>query len=320
MQNLSKRVPSPFRKVLFACNVCADFEGAMMAAFQFCLINKASLRVLHVCRSPMDMEAPSSCAEDPIATNKEAALQLRKIKERAAGLGLNCATRMEPGVPAEKILRVIEDEEIDLLVLETSEPRGSKRQTFGPTAEKVMRKSPCPIMTVGPVAASRMTKQAPEGPVVFATDFHSATRNAIQLAVSYCKSTDLRLHCLHVLPRTLQSPRGDHTLPEILTCALKHLVATSAVQIEKPVCRVTYGSEISNALVDYARQQNATLIFLGVRRDSIFSPDDSLPILYRIIAEAPCPVVTVLCDTEADLEAAAHPETWKAQMPTSYLQ
>jgi nucleotide-binding universal stress UspA family protein len=132
------------------------------------------------------------------------------------------------------------------------------------------------------------------------------TRQAVQVAVSYCKQISLQLRCLHVLPRSLQSSHRDHVLTVILTSALNHLVATSSVRIEKPVCTVTYGSEISNSVVDYARQQGASLIFLGVRRDSIVSEDDSLPIVFRIITEAPCPVVAIPCDAEADPEFTSH--------------
>ena len=319
MQSLLKKVKSPFRRILFASNFSSGFEGALVAAFQFCLMNKASLRILHVCNSHSAAGADGGRMEDPAMMDK-GALLLRQMKERAVGLGLTCTTQLEPGIASERILEEIEAEQIDLVVLGTSEPRGSKRLAFGPTAEQVMRKTPCPIMTVGPVAADLMRADEAGGPIVFATDFHSVTRKAIHLAVTYCKSSDLQLHCLHVLPRTLQSTHGDHTLPEILTSALKHLVATSSVQIDKPVCRVTYGSEISNAVVDYARQQEASLIFLGVRRDSIFSPDDPLPIVYRIIAEAPCPVVTILCDAEADPESVSHVGTLKSEMPPSFLQ
>ena len=90
--------------------------------------------------------------------------------------------------------------------------------------------------------------------------------------------------------------------------------------IENPVCSVTYGSEISNAVVDYCRQQGASLIFLGVRRDSIYSPDYPLPIVFRVITEAPCPVITILCDADADPDVAGHPAPSKSALPHSFLQ
>lgn len=320
MQNLLKNARSPFRRVLFAATGSTEFEGALQAAFNCCQINKASLRILHVCETFPPTAAETTLSPGPLIAEKGAALLLRQMKDRAIGLELNCTTSLETGVPAEIILNALHGEQIDLAILGTSEPRGSKRGAFGPTAEQVMRKATCPIMTVGPVAADLVPAHPSRGPVVFATDFHSVTRQAIHQAISYCRSTDLQLHCLHVLPRTLQSSHVDHTLPEILTSALKHLVASSAIQIEKPICRVTYGSEISNAVVDYARQQEASLILLGVRRDSIFSPDDPLPIVFRIITEAPCPVVTILCDAEADPVATSHPAPSKSDVPLSFLQ
>lgn len=315
MKHISSKIRSPFQRVLFATNCSADYEGALEAAFNFCQANQASLRILHVCKTRV---WPGG--EVRACSNPGAALVLRQMKERAIGLGLSCTSKLESGDPTEKILEVIDDGLIDLVILGTSELRGSKRGAFGPTAERVMRKASCPIMTVGPVAAALIPAHASEGPVVFATDFHSVTRQAIHEAVCYCKSLELQLHCLHVLPRTMQSSHGDHTLPEILTSALRHLVASSAVPMEKPVCSVTYGSEISNAVVDYARQQGASVIFLGVRRASIFSPDDPLPIVFRIITEAPCPVITILCDAEADPEMTSHPAPSKSAVPQSFLQ
>jgi len=314
MKHLSNKAGSPFKRVLFATNCAADYEGALQATFNFCQTNKASLRILHVCKTDASPRGDSNASKD-----HSAALLLRQMKERAIGLGLSCTSQLEWGVPAEKIAQAIEENQINLVILGTSELRGSKRGAFGPTAEQIMRRSNCAVMTVGPVAGDLVPQQASTGPVVFATDFHSVTRHAIQSAVCYCKSLDLQLHCLHVLPRTLQSSH-DNTLPELLTCALKHLVATSEIPIENPICSVTYGSEISNSIVDYSRQQGASLIYLGVRRDSIFCPDYPLPIVFRVITEAPCPVITVLCDAEADPESTGDPAPSKSAMPQSFLQ
>lgn len=315
MKHLSSKVRSPFQRALFATNCSANYEGALQAAFNFCDANKASLRILHVSKTQA-----TGLGEVIGSIDQGAALVVRQMKERAIGLGLSCSTRLELGVPAKKILQTIEEDQPNLVVLGTSELRGSKRGAFGPTAAQVMRGSNCPVMTVGPVAADVVPLHASQGPVVFATDFHSVTRNAIQVAIAYCKSIGTELHCVHVLPRTLKPSDGDHTLPEILTYALKHLVASSPMTIEEPICSVTYGSEISNAVVDYSRQQQASMIFLGVRRASIFSPDDSLPIVFRIITEAPCPVVTILCDAAADPESLDHPAPSKSAVPQSFLQ
>jgi nucleotide-binding universal stress UspA family protein len=317
---MAKKVQSPFKKVLYATDFSVSFDGELQAAFHFCQTNEASLRILHVRKTGAARGTEVSLLMETGILENDALRVLDQLKERALEAGVSCKTSLETGVASARILEAIEAGKIDLAILGTSEPRGSKHLAFGPTAEAVMRKASCPIMTVGPVAADLSKTNALSGPVVFATDFHSVTRQAIRLAVSYCKGTGLRLHCLHVLPRTLQPTDGDKTLPELLTCALKHLVATSAVSIDAPVCCVTFGSEISNTVVDYARQQQASLIFLGVRRASMIPPDDPLPIVFRIITEAPCPVVMILCDDEFDSESPVDQRSTKSDASPLHLQ
>lgn len=317
MKPTRRTVRSPFKNVLLATDFSVSLEGSFKAALRLCQMNGASLRILHVLKGDVVAEAETGLQLGTGLLDSEALRLLSQLSVRAREAGVDCKSSIETGVASAKILEAIEADDIDLAILGTSEPRGSKRLVFGPTAEAVMRIAACPIMTIGPVAADLIKKNASKGPVVFATDFHSLTREAIRLAVSYCESTGLRLHCLHVLPRTLQSSDGDQTLSAILTSALRYLAATCAVDADMPVCRVTYGSEISNAIVDYAREQQASLIFLGVRRSSMIAADEPLPIAFRIITEAPCPVVTIVCDAHSE---SVSPPTAKSDASPFHLQ
>jgi nucleotide-binding universal stress UspA family protein len=298
MKTVARKVRSPFKNVLVATNFSVSSEWSLRAAFRLCQMSSGRLSILHVRKEVVASGNGVDGAAENVRLKDEALMKLSHMSDRARQAGVSCRTISDTGVFSAKILEAIEAEGVDLVILGTSEPRGSKRLVFGPTAEVVMRLAPCPIMTVGPVAADLIKTNTSKGPVIFATDFHSVTREAIRTAVSYCRNTGLQLHCLHVLPRSLQSTEGNHALPEILTSALRHLAATNAQGIDLPVCYVTFGSEISNAIVDYIRSQRASLIFLGVRRSSLIASDDPLPIVYRIITEAPCPVVTIVCETE----------------------
>ena len=64
-------------------------------------------------------------------------------------------------------------------------------------------------------------------------------------------------------------------------------------ELPSPICAVTYGIEISNAVVDYARTRAARLIILGVRRATLAASHAPAHIAYRIITEATCPVLTM---------------------------
>lgn len=52
------------------------------------------------------------------------------------------------GIPYEEINKFARDEKIDLIVMGTFGKIGFERLIFGSTAERVVRKAPCPVMTV----------------------------------------------------------------------------------------------------------------------------------------------------------------------------
>ena len=57
------------------------------------------------------------------------------------------------------------------------------------------------------------------------------------------------------------------------------------------ICAVAYGSEISLAMVAYARKENAEMIVPGIRRASAVAGHLPPQIAYRRIVTAPCPML-----------------------------
>lgn len=53
------------------------------------------------------------------------------------------------GVPQEEILKFADEKRIDLIVMGTHSRKGLDRIIFGSTAERVVRSSRCPVLTVG---------------------------------------------------------------------------------------------------------------------------------------------------------------------------
>jgi len=52
------------------------------------------------------------------------------------------------GVPYEEIIKFADKEKIDLIIMGTYGRSGLDRFIFGSVAERVVRKAPCPVMTV----------------------------------------------------------------------------------------------------------------------------------------------------------------------------
>jgi nucleotide-binding universal stress UspA family protein len=60
-------------------------------------------------------------------------------------------TEVETGVPYRIIVRVLEDEKIDLLVMNIHGKGMLDRALLGSTAERVVRVAPCPVMLIPPL-------------------------------------------------------------------------------------------------------------------------------------------------------------------------
>lgn len=52
------------------------------------------------------------------------------------------------GLPPQEIIRIAEEKEIDMIVMGTHGRSGLEKAIFGNTAEKVVKKAPCPVLTV----------------------------------------------------------------------------------------------------------------------------------------------------------------------------
>lgn len=302
---MTTSVPS-FKNVLLATDFSVASQAAFETALRLCEALQSNLFILHV------FEYADSVPPEPgrhlIELERvydEARASLDDLVQTARRAGVKAEATMGSGMPEVTILEVIRSNEVDIAVLGTNALHGFERLVFGSTAEAVLRQASCPVMTVGPQAVDSAKADEPAGPVVFATDFNVTTTHAIRYAASFCKTMESSLHCLHILPRTLAGGVRSHVIPEIMAGALQHVASESGTVIDPPVCAVAYGSEISNAVVDYARQHRAKLIVLGVRQASMVASHVPAHIAYRIITEAPCPVLTVAYASQPHATLAA---------------
>jgi nucleotide-binding universal stress UspA family protein len=310
MPNSASDTMPTFDRLLVATDFSVASQAACRTAIDTCFSLGASLVILHVFNSA---SAPSSVPAGAVSSSafafnsdgKEAPSlyeqcrqSLENLRRQAALAGVKCEAILGKGAATAVILETIAKNKIDLTIMGTSALHGLERIVFDSTTEAVLRQAPCPVLTVGPRARNSEGALQTVGPVVFATDFHFSTIHAIRFAACFSQLTESPLHCLHVMPRTLEACAEYQVVPTIMNEALHELAAESGVVFEAPICATTYGSEVSNSVVDYARQHKAKLIVLGVRRASLEASQTHLHIAYRIITEASCPVLTMAFATQ----------------------
>jgi nucleotide-binding universal stress UspA family protein len=190
----------------------------------------------------------------------------------------------------------IKDHDVNLLVLGTRGRIGLLRHRLGSVAEEIFRRSPVPVLTVGPKVYGYPHNDAHFRRVLFATDFEAESDAAVPVAVSIARENSARLILLHVL----DGPWGGvGSIVEPSVAEIMHELYEMVPKGADLWCRseaiVKYGDP-SKQIVETARGRCADLIVLGVR-DHASTLDMATHMdkatAHKVLVDAPCPVLTV---------------------------
>jgi nucleotide-binding universal stress UspA family protein len=138
--------------------VPVDFSGGAEAAFQYAVrLAKpfgAAIDVLHVVEppryvGPLVPMLGGAAVPLPDFTRSMAAGELDEfLAAHRADTPVPLQGRLELGDPASVIVRVAADDHYDLIVMGTHGRTGVSHFLVGSIAEKVVRRAPCPVLTV----------------------------------------------------------------------------------------------------------------------------------------------------------------------------
>jgi nucleotide-binding universal stress UspA family protein len=141
------------RRILCPVDFSANSEHALQYAVAFAQTHEAELILLHVMDyAAIDVLDYPSAFEFSTQINEK----LREISEErleqltAAKKGeyAKVSSRLSTGTPFLEIVNLARKEEIDLIVMGTQGRTGLAHVFMGSVAEKVVRKSACPVLTV----------------------------------------------------------------------------------------------------------------------------------------------------------------------------
>ena len=141
-----------FKTILFATDFSESSDYAFQYAFALAKKFVARLLVMHVINEPVDLRGfyvPHISFEKLEEEIEEGA---KKMMEKFCRTHIreydNFETLIVPGIPYDEIIKKAAESSADLIVLGTHGRTGLDHVLFGSTAEKVVRKSPVPVMTI----------------------------------------------------------------------------------------------------------------------------------------------------------------------------
>jgi nucleotide-binding universal stress UspA family protein len=208
--------------------------------------------------------------------------------------GLQHQTMIERGSEVRATLqRIVEENNIDLLVLGTHGRRGVQKLLLGSVAEEVWRSANVPVLTIGPGVRRA---QSGEGfhCVLFATDFTAESLTGLPYAVSMARESRAHLVLLHVIRQFKKEEILGELSASDAIYHLGQLVPTDAGLCHRPELEVKYGAPAQN-IIDTASRCGADLIVLGIREGNVFGVATHVErtVAHEVVVSALCPVLTV---------------------------
>ena len=135
-------------KILVPVDFSEDSDRALDYAINLGLQLEAVLILVHVIHVHLPRTAETSFPNIMDHIRKEADEHVKTRRQRAKDAGMRAASIVEPGLPSAKIVEVARDEQVDLVVMGTHGRTGLHHLLLGSVAERVVRLSPCPVLTM----------------------------------------------------------------------------------------------------------------------------------------------------------------------------
>jgi nucleotide-binding universal stress UspA family protein len=180
-----------------------------------------------------------------------------------------------------------------MIVLGTHGRGRLDRGIIGSVAEKILRSTRWPALTVGPQVQPVSSQTFPFERILFATDFTEAGANAATYAVTFAEVFAAKIDVLNVIQDdAIEHPDRLSDLQARFFNALDSLVPRSAREFCDPRTYVVVG-EAHDKILEHIRERSIELLVLGIRKTSHISMEMRTSGAFRIIVDAPCPVLTI---------------------------
>ncbi len=211
------------------------------------------------------------------------------------------------GQPVREITEAARSLTIDVVVMTTHGYTGFRKMIHTSLAERLVRDSPCPVLTINEVLVDDRRCNSGIIPatdwkrILVPFDFTESALNALGCAVALARKTNARITLFHAVAMGLTHPHraatnlGEvekemHRLVEHNLDVLAQVEIPSSLEFETSV---QIGGATSEVIVHTARQLDSDLIVMGTHHYSWWRNLGQAGNAERVVRTAPCPVLSV---------------------------
>ncbi len=195
------------------------------------------------------------------------------------------------------ILSLAQARRTDLIVMGTHGRRGYDRLVLGSVTNRVMRKTPCPVLAIckAPHEASAAGEERHRvhhlNRILFCTDFSENSELALDYAISATKEYDAELTLLHVLEDAPSTVRKEEAMA-VVTKQLDELIPQERRKALKTKTTVRIGKPYQQ-IIQLVLEAQIDTVVMGVRGRGALDLAVFGSTTYRVMQLGTCPVLAV---------------------------
>jgi nucleotide-binding universal stress UspA family protein len=297
-----------FRRILHPTDFSPASRSALKKAIALAKTSRAHLDIVHVL-PPVPLMPDAylvATAYDDLQRAHRAVgrRHLDRLVARARDAGVRVGgVLVDFGITHERIVRVARRRRAGVIVMGTHGRTGLTRAVLGSVAARVIATAECPVLTVH--AHARRPGDGRIRRVVHASDFSPASRAAFSEAVRIAKARRATLVVVHALSPLIPLLMGEGTyisaqtwnrLEESAISAARkrlHHLRERARRARVRATTLLIEGTPAEAIARAAKRQKADLLVLGTHGRSGLARFVIGSVAARVIATAPCAVLTV---------------------------
>ncbi len=229
--------------------------------------------------------------------------QMSGSKEKVTARGVSVNTVIQRGInPADTILEFLDEQDFDLVIMGTHGRTGLKHVLQGSVAEKVVRLSPVPVLTI-----HREVQKYDFDDIVVPIDFSAHSLKAVEYATDLAQTFNSRLHFLHVIEQEIHPSfyaagvtsifEIDHDLKERVVENMQEFVEDFLDESMTTEYVVREG-KAHREIVEFAKEKGMDLIVIATHGLSGLEYLLLGSTTEKVVRWATCPVLTVKSETE----------------------
>lgn len=283
------------KSVVYATDLSPSSENAGRYASMLARKFDADLLVSHVfllTQAALEAEAEST---PTLKSQQRKDLEIAAAAAAARfGQGVKrTETVLLEGDPRDRIPQLAQERAPSIVVMGTSGRGRIERSLTGSLAERILRASSEPSLTVSPLVPALEPGYSGFRRVLFATSFSPESEHGARYAIGIAKAFQASMEVLHVVKADdVEPPEYFDSMMKQFRALAGELDPDHAESFFNPKGVVEVGSA-HQQILEHVREFAADLLVLSIHRSSHLWLQARLSGAFHIIANATCPVLTI---------------------------